>query len=243
MPDVSVLITVFNCAKYIQSSVASALSQRGVDFEVVVVNDGSEDETGPILRNIRHPGLRIVETHRIGRPRALNLGIEHCRAPYIAILDADDIALPDRLLHSLSALRNRPRSVIVGSRFRTLIDAYGHPIGVEDVLPAEFDEILPALYSRIVPMFHSSVTILKSALIEIGGYDQDLLCAIDMDLYIRMACRYEMSNIDRRLALKRVHKDQYFAGANGLYTTGAGERSRQIVRERFAAMMQTRALR
>jgi len=114
----SILTTIFNCEKYVKTSVESALSQISEDFEVVIINDGSTDRTGKILDNFTDGRLKVVHCEKMGRARALNFGLGKCTAPYVAILDADDIALPQRLQVQIAYLDANTDIVLVGSRYR-----------------------------------------------------------------------------------------------------------------------------
>ena len=131
----SVLMTVYNCQSYVKTAVASALAQVDREYEVVVIDDGSTDVTREILDGFEEShDFKVVHSSRLGRSRALNLGIESCASPYIAILDADDVALPHRLREQVAYLDSHSDVGLVGSRYRPFIDKDGKSIG-EDILP------------------------------------------------------------------------------------------------------------
>src|SRR5436190_675398 len=136
----SVLMTVYNCQNYVKTAVASALAQVAGEFEVVVIDDGSTDLTRQILAGFDDPRLKVVHSERMGRSRALNFGIEACAAPYIAILDADDVALPHRLRGQVAYLDANPDVAPVGSRYRPFIDKDGKRTG-QDMFPPECSAI------------------------------------------------------------------------------------------------------
>ena len=236
MHDASILITVFNCDEYIEQSVASALSQTIEDFEVIVVDDGSTDRTAQMLDRIEDRRLKTFHCPRIGRARALNFGLERCASPYVAILDADDIAFPRRLRLQADFLSNNPDIVLVGSKFRTFIDADGRLTGRENLLPTESREILVMLKAMKYPLAHSSIMFRKEAVRELGGYDENLPCYGDLDLYVRAASNFKFANIGERLSLKRLHPKQFFGGPAGLLHTPAGLKAREIVARRAAAL-------
>jgi glycosyltransferase involved in cell wall biosynthesis len=234
----SLLMTVYNCQTYVRSSVASALSQVAAEFEVVVINDGSTDLTSTILDEIADPRLKVVHCERMGRPRALNFGVARCTAPYVAILDADDVALPHRLHQQVAYLDSHADVALVGSRYRPHIDQHGNPI-TEDVFPLRSDEIARELSQFRCPMFHSSVMFRKQQVCDAGGYDEGLTANEDWDLYVRLAlaARLPIANIDERLSLKRLHAKQFFWGRGGARWSPAGELSDVVLKRRIADLL------
>lgn len=236
----SVLMTVYNCQTYVGNAVASALAQSAEEFEVVVIDDGSTDRTGSILDGFGDPRLKVVHSGRLGRSRALNLGIERCAASYVAILDADDVALPQRLRGQIAYLDSNANVALVGSRYRPFIDKDGEPIG-EDIFPLQFSEIADELRRFRCPLFHSSVMFRKEAIRSAGGYDEGLASNEDWDLYVRLAlsARFPIANIDERLSLKRLHREQFFWGDNGVEFSPAGQQSEMTVRRRISDLLES----
>ena len=235
----SVLMTVYNCQNYVKTAIASALVQVGGEFEVVVIDDGSTDLTRQILDGFDDPRLKVVHSERMGRSRALNFGIETCAAPYIAILDADDVALPHRLRGQVAYLDANPDVALVGSRYRPFIDKDGKPTG-EDIFPLEFTEIADELRQFRCPLFHSSVMFRKETIRSAGGYDEGLASNEDWDLYVRLAlsARLQIANIDERLSLKRLHREQFFWGDGGVEFSSAGQQAEMIVKRRISDLLE-----
>jgi len=228
---VSILITVFNCASYISESVSSALSQDFDDFELVVVDDGSTDGTREFLDSIADKRLKLLDPGRLGRPRALNFGIHNSLGQYVAILDADDISFRSRLSAEVGFLRENPNVAIVGSRYKTYVDEGANPIR-EEIEPMSFGEISSKFRTNQNPMFHSSVMFNRAIVQEMGGYDTSLACLVDWDLYVRVAARFEIRNIDARLSLKRIHERQFFGGRHGVHFGPEATHASDIIRER-----------
>lgn len=235
----SVLMTVYNCQTYVKTAVASALAQVAGEFEVVVIDDGSTDLTRQILDGFDDPRLKVVHGKRMGRSKALNFGIEACAAPYIAILDADDVALPYRLREQVAYLDENADAALVGSRYRPFIDKDGVPTG-EDVFPLEFSEIADELRQFRCPLFHSSVMFRKETIRGAGGYDESLASNEDWDLYVRLAlsARLPIANIDERLSLKRLHREQFFWGDGGVEFSSAGRQAEMTVRRRISDLLE-----
>jgi len=166
----------------------------------------------------------------------LNLGILNCKGKYIAILDADDISLSNRLSTQVEFMLRHRDVAIVGSRYRTYIDENGDLTGNEDVEPMSFREIISKFRTGYNALFHSSVMFNKEMILEIGGYDESLACLEDFDLYVRAAARFEIGNIDERLSLKRIHERQFFGGRHGIHFGPEGEHAMNIVRGRIALL-------
>jgi Glycosyl transferase family 2 len=128
MPLVSVLMPVFNGQQYLDAALSSIFVQSFSDFEFLVVDDGSTDETPQILHRCNDPRLRVIRIDHVGLIGALNEGIAHCSAPLIARMDADDLSYRDRLKCQFEYLCNNP-SVDVVTSWSDLIDESGRVIG------------------------------------------------------------------------------------------------------------------
>jgi len=119
--EISVVMSVYNGAKYLRESVESILSQGGVDFEFIIVNGGSTDESGNILGEYaaRDDRIRIIEQENTGLTRALIRGCNEGKGKYIARQDAGDVSLPERLKSQAEHFTKEPEAVLVscGTRF------------------------------------------------------------------------------------------------------------------------------
>lgn len=127
-PKVSVLLPVFNGERYLQQTLESLRNQTLSDFEIVAVDDGSTDSSLRILQSFPDPRLRVERNERnLGIIETLNRGIRHCRAAYIARMDADDVAHPERLEKQYRYLEAHPRCVLVATG-RKAINEQNKPI-------------------------------------------------------------------------------------------------------------------
>lgn len=177
-PAVSVLLPVRNAAPYLPTCLASLEAQTLGDFEVVAVDDGSQDASRAILDAValRDPRIRVVPGPGLGIAAALNAGLLHCRARFIARMDADDVARSRRLEVQVGMLERRPRVAAVGSRVQIFPRA-----GMTDGLRG-YEQWLNGLITpdeirrdRLVesPLVHPAATIRTAALRDVGGWTLD----------------------------------------------------------------------
>lgn len=229
MPAVSVITTVFNDERYIGSCIDSVCQQSLSDFEMIVLDDGSTDGTAERLRRIHDPRIRVLSRSRVGRARALNQAIGEAVGKYVAILDSDDLAAPDRLESQVELLDRDPRLGLVGSAQRVLIDADGAYL--RRMIFATSDEELRRLLFRFNPFNQSAITYRRSALESIGGFDETLGYYLDWDVALRIAADWRIGAIDGVASYNRLHPDQFFEGPNGVYTRlGMLSRSLRLTR-------------
>jgi len=208
---VSVLTTAYNAEPFIASTVRSVLAQRGVPVEHVIVDDGSEDRTVEMARSAGDARVRVLSPGRVGRGQALNLAVDAATHDYLAILDADDVAHPDRLAVELRVLRLRPDLAGVGTG-QWLLGATQEPAWeAVDTPPPVRDIGGELLYYN--PLSHSSVLFRRAALDRVGGYDERRRALFDWDLYIRlMSAGYQLAKLGTPLVGKRTHPGQFFEG-------------------------------
>ena len=203
MPRVSVLMPVFNGEQFLLAAIESILGQGFTGFEMIVVDDGSTDNTPEILRSIRDSRLRLLRNERnLGIVAALNRGLEYASGEYICRMDADDIALPGRLEQQVSFLDANPKCVLVGTHAR-LIDDRGNEIGVE--APPASDAHIRRIMFVHNPFIHGSVMLRSSALRAVGRYDDRFLHNEDYDLWLRIASLHSVANLPEILVSRRIH--------------------------------------
>jgi len=215
-PDVSMVIGAFDCAGDVQRTIESALAQEGLCVEVIVVDDGSTDGTAAVLDTIACHDHRVRTVHvpHGGLTRALVVGCGLARAPFIARLDAGDVALPDRLQRQVALLRGDPEMVLV-SCDAELLGPAGELIHVLEFpeAPRQFEQTLRAADPRtICGPSHPTVVFRRRTYETVGGYRPEFYFAQDLDLWTRLAergsfghiheplCRYQFSatNISAR---------------------------------------------
>jgi glycosyltransferase involved in cell wall biosynthesis len=156
MATISVLLPVYNVEAYVAEALESIQTQTFTDIEIVVVDDGSTDNTLRIVERIASTDLRIkvVRTPRnLGLPLALNLGLRFCQAPFIARMDGDDIALPTRLEKQFEFLEGNPGISLVGCAAMQ-IDESGRPIPGLRVMRKPAEEDIPKTILLSTPCMH-----------------------------------------------------------------------------------------
>ncbi|MBV9762421.1 MAG: glycosyltransferase [Acidobacteriaceae bacterium] len=202
--QVSVVMPVFNAERFLAEAMESVLAQSFEDFEAIAVDDGSTDGSAGILeRYARRDGrLRVFQRGHQRLPAALNFGCARAEGRYIARMDADDIAMPERLERQVKFLEAHPRVAILGTQIER-IRQDGARMNVERV-PLEHAEI-EANMQRICCLFHPTVMMRAEAVRELGGYREAFFGAEDHDLWLRAAERYELANLPDVLLKYRLH--------------------------------------
>jgi glycosyltransferase involved in cell wall biosynthesis len=203
-PCVSVIMPVRNGGRWIGEAIASLAAQTFADFELLVVDDGSNDDSGHIVAAAaRHDArIKLIAQPPTGVAAALNRGLDAATGRLIARLDADDRAYPPRLERQVAFLAANPAIGLVGS-WADVIDADGATIG------GRRPETAPAALARILaqrnPMLHSSVMWRAGLTAAAGRYRQAFEAAEDYDLWLRMAEHAPIANIPEALVQYRQH--------------------------------------
>jgi glycosyltransferase involved in cell wall biosynthesis len=207
IPRVSVVMPVHNGGAYLQHAVDSILGQTFTDFEFVIIDDGSTDATAEVLRHyqVADNRLRVHHQEKAGLVASLNRGCSQARAAYIARMDADDIAYPDRQARQVEFLVRHPREAVVGSAV-VRIDASGREIK-QNACPTSHAEIVEAL-REYTCFTHPSVMLRAAALVVVGGYRPAYGPAEDYDLWLRLSEQYELANLPDPLLYYRVYPGQ-----------------------------------
>lgn len=204
-PPVSVLMTVFNGQRYLTETIESILAQDMPDFEFVIVDDGSTDASGAILKRFAAGDRRIVlhTQANAGLVAALNTGLNLCRGRYVAITDHDDISTPGRLRRQCRHLDDHPHVVCVGG-YAAMIDGKGRFLTVIE-LPTQDREIQQQNLQGHCSIYHSTAMYRREAVVSLGGYDAAYSYAQDLDLWLRLGEVGQLHNLPQRLGSYRLH--------------------------------------
>jgi len=205
-PRVSVLMPVYNASRYLAEAVESVLCQTWHDFELIVIDDGSTDDSLAILRRFEatDPRVRLVTRPNTGYVIALNEMIGLARGTLLARMDADDACLPERFERQVAYMDAHPECVACGSRV-LLIDSDGDPL--RDMSLSTTHEQIDAahLSGRGGEVAHPAAMIRAEAMRRVGGYRTDLSPAEDIDLFLRLAEVGRLANVPERLLRYRIH--------------------------------------
>ncbi len=202
MPKISVIIPVYNGEKTIQKTIESVLEQTFKDFEILVVNDGSTDATLAIISQFIDPRIQVFSYSNSGAPKSRNRGFEQSSGEYIAFLDADDLWVNDKLELQLQALENNPDAAVAYS-WTDYLDESGKlfQTGTHQTFNGD---VYPQLLITNFLENGSNPLIRRDALANIGGFDETLLGGQDLDLYIRLAARYQFVAVPKVQVLYRL---------------------------------------
>src|SRR5712671_1976609 len=203
-PAISIIMPVRNGAEWLAQAVASVRAQDFGDFEFLIVDDGSDDGTAAMLSGFAAADRRIRLLHQTpqGIVAALNNAIAAARAPYLARLDADDRARPDRLGKQFAFMQAHPEIGLLGT-FAERIDAAGNVVG--RLAPPTDPARLARTLERTNPFVHSSVMMRTALVRRIGGYRAAFRAAEDYDLWLRMAEAGGIANLVDYLTEYRRH--------------------------------------
>jgi Glycosyl transferase family 2 len=207
-PLVSVLMTVRDGATYLPAAVTSIQEQTVTDFEFIAIDDGSTDETWEILQQAAATDDRmaVLQSAPRGIVAARNHLLARANGQYIAPMDADDVALPNRLDVLSAHLAAHPDVAVVGGLMR-FIDGAGAPIG--DDRPSDPDALdVTELLDSGNPFANSNVMMRVDAVRAVGGYRATCPLAEEYDLYLRLAEAYRIHVIGRPVLLYRIHPGQ-----------------------------------
>jgi glycosyltransferase involved in cell wall biosynthesis len=213
-------MSVYNGLPYLSEAVDSVLSQTFEDFEFIIIDDGSTDGSTDVLRQYARSDDRIclVEQENRGLTPSLNRGIDRARGTYIARMDADDVCLPARFALQVDYLNRHPECVVVGGEPK-MIDAEGKPLEKSDPLYDAFDldnmdyrydheEVDQRLLTGGWHLTHPTVMMRRSAVEDVGGYDERFKTAQDRDLFLRLAEAGKVVNLPKQILQYRCHPSQ-----------------------------------
>lgn len=204
MPKVTVLMAVYNGERYLREAIESILAQTFQDFEFLIINDGSTDNSREVILSYEDPRIRLVDNEvHLGLTPSLNKGLRLAKGELVARQDADDISEPERLAMQVTFLETHPEVGLLGTWYRK-IDAQGTLIGNRS-LPCDYTEIRWSLLF-FCPFVHSSVMVRKSVILrQVGFYNEALVYAADYELWYRIAHHIPVANLNKYLVRLRIN--------------------------------------
>jgi len=204
-PKVTVLMSVNNGAKYLSEAIESILDQSFGNFEFLVIDDGSTDSSASIIEACSDSRIVLVRNEEnLGLTRSLNKGLGLARGKYIARMDADDIALPQRLARQVAFLEDHPEIGLLGTAY-WVIDASGQRMSAPHRLRTPLEVQWGSLST--CPFAHPTVMIRNEILIDHRLlYDERFSVAQDYDLWVRLLRHTDGANLEEPLLERRVHR-------------------------------------
>ena len=199
-PTVSVVVPAYNAAAFVGRAVDSVLAQSGVDYELLVVDDGSKDDTVAVL-GAYGDRLRVLVQANAGPAAARNRGLHEARGRYVAFLDADDWWLPEKLARQVALLDGRPEIGFCSTATHVVTEGVA-PAGEWPCVPGE-RPLLETLFVRSAAVSGSTSGVLarRELLLGAGGFDEALRGFEDPDLWMRLAARAGYACIDEPLTV------------------------------------------
>jgi glycosyltransferase involved in cell wall biosynthesis len=202
---VTVLMPVYNAQRYLAGALESILGQTFADFQFLIIDDGSTDNSLAILRRYaRHDvRMRLISRENRGLVATLNEGIALARGEYIARMDADDIALPRRLEFQVWHMDANPDVVCLGGYY-DLIDYRGRLLTTMRP-PTDHAGIEKEMLAGHTPICHPSAMVRREAIAKAGAYDPSMMLAEDLDLWLRLGEIGTLANLPMSLVRYRLH--------------------------------------
>jgi glycosyltransferase involved in cell wall biosynthesis len=204
---ISVIMPVRNAEHYLGEAIKSVLRQTVTDFEFLITDDGSSDESPEILRRYAEsdPRIRLVPRRGEGYLIALNEMLAEACGKFVARMDADDVSMPDRLERQVAYLEANPECLVIGCRI-LVVDPDGDPLCIwnEEQRHEEID-VAHLDGGRGAVICHPTAVMRRDAVLAVGGYRERFYTAEDLDLFLRLAERGLVANLPDVLLKYRMH--------------------------------------
>lgn len=212
MPVISIVIPVYNGSTTIQETIESVLKQTFQDFEIIIINDGSQDRTLEVISNFKDSRIQVFSFPNSGLAVSRNRGIAKATGKYIAFLDADDLWTPDKLQAQWQALQDNPEAAVAYS-WTDYIDESSQFLfsGRHTTLNGD---VYPELLVYNFLENGSNPLVRKQALKEVGDFDASVNSAADHDMYLRLAACYPFACVSSPQILYRVSAQSMSANLN-----------------------------
>jgi glycosyltransferase involved in cell wall biosynthesis len=207
---VSAIIPTYNCSQYVCEAIESVLNQTYKDIEIIVVDDGSTDNTREVLEPyIESKSINYIFQVNKGPGAARNTGIRIAKGEFIAFIDADDLWNKDKIRLQISAIGDAPDSIVLTGIARFHTENRNHQ-GLGITFPPEYKDksdyvrTLVRLNNNSMANFATAL-VRRSHAVNVGLFDEKINTAEDWDLWVRLACHYKFININQPLHLYRKY--------------------------------------
>ena len=221
MPHFSVIIPLYNKAPYVRKTVESVLGQTLGDYELIIIDNGSNDGSSEIVAEFTDPRVRIVRLEEnVGVSNARNKGVSLSTSPYITFLDADDWWEPTFLEEMAGLIERHPNAGIYGTSYWMVKNSKKRlaPIGVDDgFTEGEINYCTVYAKTLCMPLTSITVAIPRAVFDEAGGFKPHLKLGEDFDLWIRIALKYKVVFLNKPLSNYNQNVDVTYRGTNHLH--------------------------
>jgi hypothetical protein len=207
IPKLSVVMSVFNGERFLREAVESILDQSFPEFELIIIDDGSSDDSGSILDSYQRMDARVRVYHQDNRglSDSLNRGCGLARGKYVARMDADDIAIRNRLMLQMQFIDAHPEVAVLGGAVE-FVDVTGKVLRIARY-PCGNREIQRGLLDSNL-FWHPTILLRTDVFAAIGGYRNGVADAADYDLWLRIAEHFQVANLEAVVLKYRVHPHQ-----------------------------------
>ena len=196
-------MSVYNGAKYLREAVESILNQTFSDFEFIIINDGSTDDTEKIIAEFGDKRIvRLKNEKNIGLVKSLNLGLKIARGEFIARMDADDISNPERFEKQIKYFERHPETGVLGTNINH-IDSRENFIAVLEQPATHYPIFWKMLFDCAI--IHPTVMMKRDVVMETGGYDPRFIHTEDTELWSRLIFSTRFANLQEILHSRRLH--------------------------------------
>ena len=226
-PLVTVLMAVYNGGRYLKSSIESVLNQTFKDFEFLIINDCSTDDSVKMIESFNDERIVILHNGKnLGQTKSLNVGLKLARGKYIARMDADDMAFPTWLEKLVTYFEKKQKYAVIGAA-AVVIDDTGRKKEIRRA-PINLHEIIFRIFFA-PPVNHVSVLMNKDIILKVGGYDEEFKITQDYELWSQLIRKdYSITNVPDILVSYRVHSQSI--GFRETDKRGLQEKSETIFR-------------
>ena len=209
MTQISILLPVYNDENYITDAISSVLKNSYKDFELVIINDGSNDKTLEKIHEFNDSRIKLYSKPNTGLIDSLNYGIDKCQNDIIMRMDGDDVIHPDKIKIQLKEFINSDL-ILLGTCGVVINNS--NKVVSKVKLPKDHEAIITAQLKLLPSVIHASIMVYKEALIKVGKYDPKIEVAEDYDLFLRLSRIGKIGNINSFLYnIRKNHDNVSFA--------------------------------
>lgn len=194
-PTISVIMPVYNAAAYLKEAIESILGQTFKDFELIIINDGSTDNSSKVIESFKDERIRYLSQKNRGVSISRNKAIKLAVGEFIAMQDADDISAKDRFIGQINFLEGNPRVGLVGTNYH-VIDENGKLATTTDVFTDPEDLKLAEIFSN---QFGQGTVMIRKSYLKGLNYEENRKLAEDYDLWARLSHQTQIANLRKPL--------------------------------------------